>query len=795
MKASRLRIRHTIAVLLAVATVGVSAYGGWQQVEMGSTADATTTTRTFGSVTAPPSNCSILREIPIENNKIRRILLCVRDSGLTYRTVDIVDAPITPTPTPSPTPYPWLSSCEVDTTSTLLNSGGVVRGTVNYGTGSSAAGGEGVGINYTGNDQYVQVIYSGNDRKWTNTTSVIVTVQNTENKLGRFTIGFSSTSSGTARYPFIIGPNETVTLSLATYNTPAEWTDFRWTGPIPQYQPDVNIVPVKREFYGVNVNSVESMFIIRDSDYADWSNGIRISDIHKDCRPFNNFERIMDQYGQLTYRVWPNKVSSNQDLLNDAAQSQSSAYPWGAVNAYQTPLSSPVVGSVTGKYHFQKISGVWRLIDPEGRQTAITGINGIDGNDAGGQLSDVDDIDNTSYSKFYTSLPRPTDPEGAAYRVIYSRFGYERLHYDAYQANLITKYGSDWVSDHNTTAQARLRTWGVNTCVACPAQVLTDETMRTIDWVAFSTGSFDKISGAYGIMPDVYDTDFATVAASKAATLVSKYNGHEPLNVGMYSDNEIGWGNKADGYTKWSVPVATLKLAGTAPAKIEFVNQLTTKYTTIGALNTAWGTAYGSWAALLADTHSTLTSAGAISVGMQVDFSAFLLDYARTYFQTVKDALDTAGYDGLYLGVRFRGNAYTDEVLQANAEIADAVSVNIYTNNFSVSNPEFKLLDKPVIISEFSMTTPAGNGKQSGAFETPTSKAAEDGVLQLIFDDLKSWHNVVGLQWWEYADESPTGRFADGENLGFGLVSITDRPYTDLVTTLTSHFNAMNTSW
>jgi hypothetical protein len=174
---------------------------------------------------------------------------------------------------------------------------------------------------------------------------------------------------------------------------------------------------------------------------------------------------------------------------------------------------------------------------------------------------------------------------------------------------------------------------------------------------------------------------------------------------------------------------------------------------------------------------------------------AFNLAYANKYFQTVKQQLDAAGYTGLYLGTRFRGNAYLDQTIAACVTYCDAVSVNIYTSNPGLTNPEFKALDKPVIISEYSLATPGGNGKQSGAYETPVSSSAEGALMNAYYSELQSWNNVVGTQWWEYMDESASGRFADGENLGFGLVSITDRPYTSTTANLTTQLVKMETQW
>ena len=41
---------------------------------------------------------------------------------------------------------------------------------------------------------------------------------------------------------------------------------------------------------------------------------------------------------------------------------------------------------------------------------------------------------------------------------------------------------------------------------------------------------------------------------------------------------------------------------------------------------------------------------------------------------------------------------------------------------------------------------------------------------------------IVGVNWFQYMDQPLTGRPLDGENFAIGFLSITDQPYTELVT-------------
>jgi hypothetical protein len=793
---------RAVGACLLLTLIATGGMGIWHYTH-GQPFFAARSTRSFadsgGSLASNP-HCRFLRSEGTSDGGTRNFYICTRPSGSTFKANEVIAAP---TPTPSPTPS-WVATCEVDTPSVLIDDNGPTRGTAGYFM-TTNLGGPGIAGQLTDPvNSLMYVDYSGTNSKWTNATDLVAEVQNPTNAPGRFTIRITS-GRGNSKYTFVIGANETQKLSFALmYDAVQNVPQYRWTGPVPIYESDPTITPVRRVYgtSGVDVATIIRFAILPDSTYSGWSNSIRIKSLVKTCRPTNYFYGMMDQFGQLTGRGnFPNKVNSVADLQADAQQTQTDSFPWGAVNQYFTPTSNPTVGANDGKWKFAKVNSRWTLVDPLGVQTKIDGVNFIDGfpNTSSGQLSEIHnytDLSNSYLSRLYTSLPDPSGVAYWSYRSITGKNGYVSEHYDASIANLSLKYNTaDYAAQHLDRSVKRLHTWGINTVVKPNAALIAADTMRTVEWIGLSSVSgYKKLSTGYGTMPDPFDSAFATVAGTQAAALVTKYAGHTGLNIGVYSDNELEWGNAATAASRFSIPITTLKQASDSPAKIAFRDLMQTQYTAISNLNAVWGTTYSSWTDFLNQANASFATP-AIGSAIGNDLDSFNLAYANQYFQTVKTQLTNAGYQGLFLGVRFRGNAYTSQSLQGCVTYCDAVSANLYTSNPGASNPEFKAIDKPMIISEYCISTPAGNGKQSGGIETPISVSAENALMSAYYGEIKSWGNVVGTQWWEYMDESASGRFSDGENFGFGLVSITDRPYDMLTTPLSAELVKMETQW
>jgi hypothetical protein len=68
----------------------------------------------------------------------------------------------------------------------------------------------------------------------------------------------------------------------------------------------------------------------------------------------------------------------------------------------------------------------------------------------------------------------------------------------------------------------------------------------------------------------------------------------------------------------------------------------------------------------------------------------------------------------------------------------------------------------------------------SGALISVRSQSERGRAYRHYVEHAARHPAVVGLHWFQWADEPVTGRF-DGENYNIGLVDVTDRPYEAMI--------------
>ncbi len=171
---------------------------------------------------------------------------------------------------------------------------------------------------------------------------------------------------------------------------------------------------------------------------------------------------------------------------------------------------------------------------------------------------------------------------------------------------------------------------------------------------------------------------------------------------------------------------------------------------------------------------------------------------SERYFSVATKALREADPHHLILGVRFAGEAPW-AVVEACGRYCDVVSVNHYAKSGDIDQ---NLLDnfyaksqKPILITEYSfsaMENQSGDPNTHGAdVSVPTQKDRVEHFNRYAHEAL-SLPYIVGLHWYEWADESPEGRF-DGEDADYGLVDIHDHEYT-LITQAQAKINLIAAS-
>lgn len=174
-------------------------------------------------------------------------------------------------------------------------------------------------------------------------------------------------------------------------------------------------------------------------------------------------------------------------------------------------------------------------------------------------------------------------------------------------------------------------------------------------------------------------------------------------------------------------------------------------------------------------------------------YRGFLAVIAARYYGATSEIIRRHDPGALLLGDRFAGSYYPEQV-RAAAAVTDVVSTNLKAGWIDGTFARFyldtlnALSRKPLIVSEIyvaAMENRSGNRNVKGGFPTvPTqaerAKAARRSVLELA-----RLPYLVGVDWFQYYDEPPGGRF-DGEDFNMGLVDINDRPYSGLVRAFSS---------
>jgi len=420
-----------------------------------------------------------------------------------------------------------------------------------------------------------------------------------------------------------------------------------------------------------------------------------------------------------------------------------------------------ISSSASGRFRVERISGVWWLITREG-------------------------------NAFFSAGVDHTRPEGD-YAPALGRYPY----YD----NVLARYGTEaaWAD----VVVARFADLGFNTLGAW------SKTEAFPGRIAYTV--ILNFSGHAPVVPgvpagpngfrvrDYFSPDFVSGAAAEAAGSASC--AADPFCIGVFSDNEVGWG---PGVAQ-QIPTFDdyLLLPAGAPGKLALQAFLSDRYNgNISAFNATWVQQLTTF-----DDLQTLTSLSpdfrADPPNRQADRRAFQGLVASRYFEVVHEALRAVSPTVLILGARFLAYSTSGEVAIAAAPFVDVLSVNYYevaavwfdfaqelARQYGYLVPErlfddldemARLTGKPLLISEF--TYRAADSGLPNTFPpffpvlaTQTERA--DGYGTYLRRVLTRPY-LVGAHWFEHCDEPATGRF-DGENNNFGIVDINDDPWTEL---------------
>ncbi|MGN6724462.1 MAG: hypothetical protein ACTHLZ_00955 [Tepidisphaeraceae bacterium] len=257
----------------------------------------------------------------------------------------------------------------------------------------------------------------------------------------------------------------------------------------------------------------------------------------------------------------------------------------------------------------------------------------------------------------------------------------------------------------------------------------------------------------------------------------------EPLKdnknlTGYYTDNELDWSDATVGPSHYfdGLPMGD-------PNRLEVIKTIQSIWPTLDAYNAAWKAHLTSWDELARqpklnrepeDVYSHL-------------FSVWLEKVATYYFRVTTELVHKHDPNHLVLGVRFAGFA-PKEVVRASRDYTDAQSLNYYVADGLLDPDMFKMMNQesgqPIILTEYgfhSLDGRSGNRNTFGFQAQVPDQQARGEAYALFTTRLARVPYVVGADWFQWSDEPPSGRSADGEDVDFGVVDVDDHPYQPLV--------------
>lgn len=591
---------------------------------------------------------------------------------------------------------------------------------------------------------------------WSGYSHVQFTVKNTGNLAQPFFFGFDS--GGYTKWWHVIvwlEPNQT-----RTFLMPLQ--DARQMGLWALPQPLDNSLPQVSPSGNFDGAQVDRLWV--DAHQQIVPATLLISDVHAVHAnvPQSGF---IDRYGQQNISFQGRVVTDAQIGGSGLFGGSTGKFPYLADEYGGVKL--PSLGSHPGPWRTTKRRGRWVILDPLGNPFFSQGVIGA-GNPCIALVS--------GRQSYFTADALP--PENSPLSQFYRTDG-DTVSYNFYLANYYRKYADQWQNKLIERTLNRMRDWGFNT--------LAPGAYGPVEWAENSLpythavdvrGDFARMTDVYSgqAMPDVFDPNWAVAVQTTVGNELANQL-DDNRSMGLFVDNELPWAKPWEAENmRYGLVEMVWRSDASEAAKVKFVDGLKSKYGTVSALNAAWGASYGSWDAL----QNSQSVPGSINSAMGQDFQDFTLQFARKYFSTIHQAIQSTGYKGLYLGCRFM--FFCPEVVQACKENCDVLSFNGYDPMPTLYRDQLMSLDMPTLISEFGFG--AADLGRSSFYPSIITEKDRASMVRAYVSDAQRLPNLVGMHWYQWGDQPISGIYSDGVNFSIGLVTLADVPYYQLTSVL-----------
>jgi hypothetical protein len=473
----------------------------------------------------------------------------------------------------------------------------------------------------------------------------------------------------------------------------------------------------------------------------------------------------VDPFGQIVSADFPEKVTSEEELKQDAASDVTyygSLKPPAYLDRYGGLAGSSTKYGIqgTGFFAIQQLGSRKVMKTPAGNIFFSLGMNGISSNETYTVVK--------GREQDFAWLP----PYEGQYQPAFITPDHGSFSF--YMVNKYRKTGV-FPTDSSFYAEAvgRLKKLGFNSAGGfSPGKYADENNFPYVRMLPLSNMSWAKIDGI-----SLFDI-FAPDAESKIDQAFAKAltpNKNDPLLIGYFLGNEYD-------YQKFYSVVPKLK-ASSAAIKGRLVQMLMAKYKDIGAFNSSWGTSFTSFEDLKEAELPVKTSPS------WSDMDDFFKLYLDTFFGTVSRIYRKYDPNHLLLGDRWITTPFHNQKLrgmlaEAEGKYMDVISINYYSSKLETDllhDVYKKSGGKPILLSEFGYGT-----SEQGLRPLLPGSAMDQNDRQLRYrnyvEGAASLGYIVGAHWFNYVDQAPLGRYWEGmgdaaERYNSGILNVADRPY------------------
>lgn len=472
---------------------------------------------------------------------------------------------------------------------------------------------------------------------------------------------------------------------------------------------------------------------------------------------------LIDPYGQCRYAEFAGKVRNDADLGADLVAEEAELAklpPSPDFDRYGGYRKAGWKEEATGFFRVAQRNGYWFLISPEGNPCFYLGVCAVPA-----ALFPFTAV--TGRESVFTWLPPREEPWARAWGRDPWGQGEDADVVSFYSANLIRKYGRDWLERAEAQAVRRLRAfafsgggkWGG------PAEL--------VQAVVLSRWRTPRLARH----PDVFDPAVREAFRAELEEQIKPHTGNPLI---------LGWsvGSEKDELLFLADIEQLMKLPGATPAKRALLDHAVDQR--YGGSPAAAAAAWGVTAATREELYQSSPAPPPEDLELMRRYYAD--QYYRFCYETVK-AIDP---NHLYLGCYIcPGCPDNDANWQLIARHCDVMSYDRYTLHYD-DGPLARLQQetgRPHLCGEFSFPAWYDGWRGFGRYQVSARDDAEAGELytQMVRGGATDPF-CVGLMWFKYRDQPLTGRgpgygpeLVYGEHFAFGLVTETDRVKWDLV--------------